>query len=102
MSFRDEYMKDIDGEDELVLCMMVCDYCGKDIEWHNSQRDYDNPTPEMIQTSKDTDGWVSIDLHKYDGDEKRPNSVCVCAIMRHCCPECRNSILGLDSNGNLI
>lgn len=102
MTFKDEHIKNEDGEEELTLSMMVCDYCGNDIEWYNAHRDYDNPTEEMIQTSKDTDGWVAIDIHKYDGDKEHPDSVCVCAIMKHCCPKCRENILYLDSNGNLI
>lgn len=103
MTFEDETMDFEDGGGCVpVYTEMICDYCGIKIEWYNAQRDHENPDEEMIQIAKDIDGWVSIDYYKYDGDEEHPDSVCVCSIMKHACPECRTKILKMNEMGDVI
>lgn len=85
-----------------VESMMVCDWCGKKIEWHSIHRNYEEPDEETIRISKETHGWVNIGIHQYDGDEKDPCSINVDGVMRHMCPECRKRILGIHSDGQNI
>lgn len=103
MSWEDitgEYEED--GVAYPIETTMVCDFCGKKIEWYSAHRNYDEPDEETIQIAKDTDGWVNIGIHKYENDEERPCDIDVVAIMKHMCPDCCKKILKINENGEMI
>ena len=97
MSYEEEL-----GYELPIETLMECDYCGKTIEWYSVHRDYDNPTEEMIQTAKDTHGWISIGLYAYDGDEEHPDMVEIEACSLHVCPDCRENKLKIGLEGRQL
>ena len=74
--------------DTPAITIMVCDNCGKEHEWDNLHRDYDNPDEETIEIAKNTTGWCHGGIHQYNGTHDDLCQVEVMAIDFHLCPDC--------------
>jgi hypothetical protein len=74
--------------DTEAITIMKCDMCGKEQEWCNTHRSFENPTAEDIEVAKAIDGWCNVGVHKYNGTTEEPTQVEVEAIMYHLCPDC--------------
>ena len=90
MSWNDE-----NNEEGLIKSVMECDFCEDSIIWYDKDDDYDNPTQDNIDNAKKTNGWASVDIHKYEDDPERPTDIEVGYITLHLCPKCRKSKLGI-------
>ena len=87
----------IDDDDMPAIVIMICDYCGERVEWYNVH--YDDNSQHSVDEAWKTDGWASIDIYQYNGDEDHPSMVEVCAVMRHACPKCVKERLGIEYDG---
>ena len=96
MSWKETYAKK-DGFEFPIISIMKCDYCGAEIEWYNVHQDM--KSQEAINTAWELDGWVSIGLYQYNGDEEIPSAVEIEQCTYHACPECRKKILKLEYDG---